>query len=142
MTDRQRAFVIHRIKYGQGALSLDVDFTWDHVFSALRDFKMYIFAALYFMACTLLYSLATFSPTIIKELGSWSTAQAQLLTVPPYAAGFLVTVGAAYISDRTGKRGIIIMISGLVAMIGYIIIQVVPDSAPGVSVFKEIQRIL
>ncbi|TIB82111.1 transporter [Wallemia mellicola] len=135
LTDRQRAFVIHRIKYGQGALSLDVDFTWDHVFSALRDFKMYIFAALYFMACTLLYSLATFSPTIIKELGSWSTAQSQLLTVPPYAAGFLVTVGAAYISDRTGKRGIIIMISGLVAMVGYIIIQVVPDSAPGAKYF-------
>lgn len=90
------------------------------------------------MACTLLYSLATFSPTIIKELGSWSTAQSQLLTVPPYAAGFLVTVGAAYISDRTGKRGIIIMISGLVAMVGYIIIQVVPDSAPGVSVKLEI----
>ena len=72
---------------------------------------MYVFAALYFMAGALLYSLATFSPTIIKELGTWSTAQSQLLTVPPYAAAFITTVASAYISDRTGKRAYILSLS-------------------------------
>ncbi|EIM21219.1 transporter [Wallemia mellicola CBS 633.66] len=135
LDERQRAFVIHRIKQGQGALSLDVNFNWSHVYSAFLDFRMYGFAALYFMAGALLYSLATFSPTIIKELGDWSTAQSQLLTVPPYAAAFITTVASAYISDRTGKRAYIVIVGSFISLIGYIVIQVVPNTVPGVKYF-------
>lgn len=133
LSDRERAFVIHRIKQGQGALSLDVNFSWSHVTSALLDLKLYLFASQYFCLGALLYAISTFAPVIISQLGDWSTAQSQLLTVPPYAAGFITTVGAAYISDKTGKRAFIIMTGSLVSLIGYILILVIPDRVPGVS---------
>ena len=125
--------MMHRIKQGQGALSLDVKFSWSHVWSAFLDFKLYMFATLYFMTGALLYALSTFAPFIISQLGDWTQAESQLLTVPPFAAGFITTVASAYISDRTGKRGFIVMTGSFVSLIGYILVLVIPDHAPGVS---------
>lgn len=133
LSEPEREFVIHRIKQGQGALSLDVDFSWNHITSAILDYKLYIFASMYFCTGALLYALATFAPVIISQLGEWSNAQSQLLTVPPYALGFITTIGCAYISDKTGYRAFLIMLGTFVSLIGYILILVIPDHAPGVS---------
>lgn len=42
----------------------------------------------FFMGGTMLYGLAFFLPSIVKELG-FSTVKTQLLSVGPFAAGFL-----------------------------------------------------
>lgn len=60
-------------------------------------------------------------PTIIKELG-YSAAKAQLLTVPPYALGFVTTITVAILSERTRRRAPYIMGSSAFACIGYIIL--------------------
>ncbi|TIA95625.1 hypothetical protein E3P94_03997 [Wallemia ichthyophaga] len=136
LSEPEREFVIHRIKQGQGALSLDVDFSWNHITSAILDYKLYIFASMYFCTGALLYALATFAPVIISQLGEWSNAQSQLLTVPPYALGFITTIGCAYISDKTGYRAFLIMLGTFVSLIGYILILVIPDHAPGAKYFS------
>lgn len=69
-------------------------------------------------------------PTIIKELG-YSAAKAQLLTVPPYALGFITTITVAILSERTRRRAPYIMGSSAVACIGYIIL--LTGRKPGVS---------
>lgn len=68
-----------------------------------------------------LYSLSLFLPTIVTQLGykSW---QAQLLTVPCYAAAFFGILLFAWTSARTQKRGLWIIIGGAIAIVGYVVL--------------------
>lgn len=62
---------------------------------------------------------STFLPTIIKGLGSWTTAEIQLLTIPCYALGAISYMTIAYISDRKQRRGVFCVTFGTVSVIGY-----------------------
>ena len=50
----------------------------------------------------------------------YSPVHTQLMSAPPYATTFVCSVGIAFLSDRWGQRGYSVLISGLLAMIGYI----------------------
>jgi MFS transporter, ACS family, DAL5 transporter family protein len=67
------------------------------------------------------YSLALFTPTIIKELG-FTNANANLLSVPPYVLGFITSVLVAIASDRLFRRGVFIIGGLLMVIIGYVIL--------------------
>ena len=60
-------------------------------------------------------------PTIIQDLG-YSAAEAQLLTVPPYALATILTVIVAIVSERMRMRAPFVMASSAFAAIGYIIL--------------------
>ena len=79
-----------------------------------------------------LYTLSLFLPTIIKQLG-YTAAQAQLLTVPPYAVATVLTIIVAIASERTRKRAPFVLASSSLAIIGYIILLTAPKKEPGVS---------
>jgi hypothetical protein len=79
-----------------------------------------------------LYTLSLFLPTIIKELG-YKAAEAQLLTVPPYAVATVLTLVVAVASEKTKKRATFILASSTLAIVGYIILLSAPTSKPGVS---------
>ena len=66
------------------------------------------------------YSLALFTPSIIEKLG-YTNASANLLSVPPYAFGFLVALSIAWWSDRILRRGVFVIGSMLICIVGYII---------------------
>src|SRR5690606_32096850 len=76
----------------------------------------------------ILYGYSTFLPTIIRDLGDWSTAQVQALTIPCYALGAIAYLVVAYLSDRTQKRAVFAVVSGLVCAAGYAILV---SPAPG-----------
>jgi hypothetical protein len=79
-----------------------------------------------------LYTLSLFLPTIIKSLG-YSAANAQLLTVPPYAVATILTVIIAVLSEKTKLRSPSIAASSSLAIVGYIILLTAPTHKPGVS---------
>jgi hypothetical protein len=79
-----------------------------------------------------LYTLSLFLPTIIKSLG-YSAANAQLLTVPPYAVATILTVIIAVLSEKTKLRSPFIAASSSLAIVGYIILLTAPTHKPGVS---------
>ena len=56
------------------------------------------------------------------EWHSVAKANAQLLTVPPYACAAMVLTLSAWVSDRLQSRGIICAISSTVAGIGYVFV--------------------
>jgi nitrate/nitrite transporter NarK len=58
-----------------------------------------------------------FTPTIIQELG-FTAAQAQLLTIPPFACGCVATIAVGLYSDKYNLRGPFIIGSCLVALVG------------------------
>ncbi|KIJ39717.1 hypothetical protein M422DRAFT_60684 [Sphaerobolus stellatus SS14] len=92
----------------------------EHIKLALTDWKVYIGGVIYFGLNVALVSISAFLPTIIQ-------ANAQLLTVPPYACAAIVLTITAWMSDRLQSRGIACAISSAVAGIGYILLLTVPD---------------
>lgn len=64
--------------------------------------------------------LSTFMPTVIRTLGRYTTIEVQLRTVPPFVVAAVWSVVITYISWKVQKRGIFIMISIPMAILGYI----------------------
>jgi MFS family permease len=65
----------------------------------------------------------------------YTSAQSQLLTIPPYACATIFTVFWAILSERYQRRALFILITTSVAIIGYIILlaNTNPSARPGVS---------
>ena len=60
-------------------------------------------------------------PTIIKELG-FTSAQAQLLSIPPYAVATTLTIAVAVASERAGRRAPFIIATSTLAAVGYVVL--------------------
>lgn len=74
-------------------------------------------------------------PTIVKQMG-YTSAKAQLMTIPIYAAGTIATVGVAFWSDYSQQRTPFIMGGFTVAVIGFIGELAIPHPRlPGVTYF-------
>ena len=74
--------------------------------------------------------LSTFMPTIIRTLGTYTAIEIQLLTVPPFTVAAVWSVFISYLSFRTQKRAIYIMISVPLAITGYIIFLATTTADP------------
>jgi MFS family permease len=77
------------------------------------------------------FGLAYFTPSIVASLAAsfdtkLSLAQIQLLTVPPYAVGFIAAIGTAWVSDRYQRRGITGFVMILLAVLGWVLFYVAP----------------
>ncbi|EME38051.1 hypothetical protein DOTSEDRAFT_141234 [Dothistroma septosporum NZE10] len=65
--------------------------------------------------------LAFFAPTIVKTIYPHrSVVQQQLRTVPPYVVGAVATLVIPYLSTKTDRRSIFLVVSAPFMMIGYI----------------------
>ncbi|KAL8876577.1 MAG: hypothetical protein Q9198_005255 [Flavoplaca austrocitrina] len=100
------------------------------VYAAFKDWKVYAFCVGQFGTDTMLYGYSTFLPTIIKGLGTWTTAETQALTIPCYTLGALSYVLMARLSDIQQRRGLYTVIFGAISVIGYGIL--VSDASTGV----------
>jgi MFS family permease len=85
---------------------------------------------MYFGCNVCFASLPLFVPTIISEMGTFSTIQSNGLSAPPYVLCFLAIVGTAFISDRLQMRGIFVAGPALLAAVGYIILGTTSSTGP------------
>ncbi|SPO22219.1 related to TNA1 - high affinity nicotinic acid plasma membrane permease [Ustilago trichophora] len=103
----------------EAALEYTGKFVLREVIRTFTDPLVLLFAASGYAYATLLYSSAFFSPTIIKSLGiAKSTAESQLLSVPPTACAFVVSITAAFLSDKYRWRWISVVILILLSIAG------------------------
>ncbi|KAI0973552.1 DNA-repair protein rad2 [Xylaria arbuscula] len=100
---------------------------------AFKDWRVWAFCVGQFGSDTMLYSYSVFLPTIIQGLGSWSTAEIQLLTIPCYALGAISYMTIAYISDRKQMRAIFCVIWAVISIVGYGIL--ISDTSAGAHYF-------
>lgn len=119
LTSSEREHVIARLKEDNSAQ--DEKFTWDGVIQALKDPKVWLYGLCFHTVSVPIYALGSFLPTIINELG-YTAAQAQLLSVPPYVATFILTMAAAVLAERTKLRAPFIIATSTVAIVGFIIL--------------------
>ncbi|KZV68747.1 MFS general substrate transporter [Peniophora sp. CONT] len=96
-------------------------FSWSEVSSVFTNAPHVLLLSLplFFNGVTL-YGLANFTPTIVGALG-FSTTRTQLLTVPPYACSFVLSLLIAWVSDRYKQRGVFAIFSSLLGAVGYAI---------------------
>lgn len=70
-----------------------------------------------------IFGLAYFTPSIVAAMG-YSSVRTQLMTVPPYAVAFVLSLVVAYYSDRYSVRGIPMIITLFISLIGLIMFYV------------------
>ncbi|CAN9178963.1 unnamed protein product [Alternaria alternata] len=133
LSKEERAFVQARLKADSDATN-DEKFSWAEVRVAAKDIKIWLYALAFHTMSLPLYTLSLFLPTIIRDMG-YSSAQSQLLTIPPYAVATIFTIFWAILSERYARRALFILTTSTVAIIGYIILlaNTDPKARPGVS---------
>ena len=129
ITEKERDAILARLASNSDA-TRDEKFSWKNVINALSDPKVLLYGLGFHTMSLPLYTLSLFLPTIIKDLG-YTAAQAQLLTVPPYAVAFVLTIAVAVASEKLKLRAPFIAGPAAVAIIGYIIL--LSDRGAGVS---------
>ncbi|KAK4994551.1 hypothetical protein LTR66_005440 [Elasticomyces elasticus] len=133
VNEDERAFINARLKADSDAEQHEA-FTWSNAVQALEDPKVWLYCLCYHTLSLPLYTLSLFLPSIITALG-YTAAQAQLLTIPPYALATTLTVIYALVSERFNRRAPFIIASALTAIVGYCILlsNSSPTKRPGVS---------
>ncbi|KAL9051529.1 MAG: hypothetical protein Q9162_005958 [Coniocarpon cinnabarinum] len=133
LSDDEKSMVHTRLKRDSDATN-DERFTWSNVLSTFSDPKCWLYCMAFHTTSLPLYTLSLFLPSIITDLG-YKAAEAQLLTVPPYALATILTVITAMVSERHNLRAPYIICSSCVGIIGYIILLANRDLKhhPGVS---------
>lgn len=91
--------------------------TFEKVCSILKNVQVWILSVISFCSGACLFGLAYFTPSIVEGFG-YSTIRTQLLTVPPFACAFVVSMVAAYLADRFQQRGIAGICTTIVALVG------------------------
>lgn len=134
LSKEEREFIHRRLKNDSDAVRNEA-FSWESVFKAFKDVKVWLYGLAFHTMALPLYTLSLFMPTIINELG-YSAAQAQLMTVPPYAIATILTLTVAALAERTRLRAPFIVGSTALAAVGYIIL--LAQHTPGVSYFGTI----
>ncbi|KAK6953751.1 hypothetical protein Daesc_003713 [Daldinia eschscholtzii] len=124
LNEEEREFAVNRLNaasQGDGSnreKEVTERFSWSEVGRGVFSLQTWFTAAAYFGILSGLYSFGLFLPTIITGLG-YTADEAQLWSVIPYAVASVVTVITAFISDRFRVRGIVMLCSLPLAIIGY-----------------------
>ncbi|KAH9485871.1 putative transporter [Psilocybe cubensis] len=93
-------------------------FSWREVGEAFKLPQVWMLAVMFFFDGTILYGLAYFTPSIVQSLG-YTASRAQLMSVPPFATAFVVSMAGAFISDRYRCRGLVTIFASVLAVIGF-----------------------
>ncbi|KAH9821551.1 major facilitator superfamily domain-containing protein [Melampsora americana] len=93
-------------------------FSWGQVGKAYKSPHVLLTSLALFMTGTNLYSLAYFQPT--------SHSYTQLVSVPPFAVGFVAMIVTSYLSDRFRARGLNAILCSIVGLLGYVLFYLNP----------------
>ncbi|KAI8958380.1 MFS general substrate transporter [Daldinia sp. FL1419] len=130
--------------YLEGAKSSASSLTWDDVKATLTDWRLYGHYAIYFAVSLPFSSLSLFSPSIVAGLG-FHDLEAQLMTVPPWAAAYgdspkpdtgsldtnkaVFQILMSWSADHFNARGYHCAIASLIGAAGFLASAVLPPDA-------------
>lgn len=130
LNDREKAICVHLAEQQPGDReNMGPGLTKRQLLQSLLDYRSYLPGITYFGINVCFASLPLFVPTIINDMGSFTTIQSQGLSAPPYLLTFFLILAVTWISDHVGVRGPFVAGFGLVAAIGYIILGTATGTA-------------
>jgi hypothetical protein len=115
-TNAQKAAYLKELK--DDGHNAEETFVASEPFAVLKQPHVWATTFLGFMGGTQLYALAYFLPTILVALG-YNGTRTQLMSVPPFAVAWVVSLATGIASDRLRMRGAIMCFSVLLSVIGY-----------------------
>ncbi|KIJ69309.1 hypothetical protein HYDPIDRAFT_105905 [Hydnomerulius pinastri MD-312] len=116
----ERTYVMSKLRT-DGAVAQDDkkdDFSWVEVVRSAKSIHVWLLAIALFFNGTTLYGLAYFEPTIVAGLG-YAGNRAQLMSVPPFAAAFVLSMISSFVSDRYRCRGYTTIFFSVLEVIGF-----------------------
>ncbi|KAH7138146.1 major facilitator superfamily domain-containing protein [Dendryphion nanum] len=120
LNDKERIMAATRLTRQTGYTKKAVEFHWDDVKKAVKDWKVWAFCFAQFGSDTMLYGYSTFLPTIIRGINPTAPAAiVQVLTIPCYALGAITYLVVAKFSDSQQRRGFWTILLGMVSIVGY-----------------------
>ena len=126
LSDDEKALEQRRLGIHGNAVAEKIN--WPDAKAVLLDGRMWLHYSIYGCAGCGVASLSLFAPTIVQGLG-YADLQAQLYTVPPYAAAYVFALAAAYTSDKTRQRGLVAAASFLLGTVSYIVLAALPGES-------------
>ncbi|KAG1812832.1 major facilitator superfamily domain-containing protein [Suillus subaureus] len=126
---KERNYVMAKLK-ADGAVAGDDKsdgFNWIEVIRCFQSVHVWLLAPVLFFLVhgtakfihTNAYRLFSFEPTIVAGLG-YTGNKAQLMSAPPYAFAFVVSMITAVISDRYKCRGFMLIFFSVCNLVGFI----------------------
>lgn len=133
----ERDFIIRRLQQDAGTKSGQVatsdGFKWASLRSALFEWKIWFAVLAYWGNSIPVYAFTYTAPTIIRDLG-YSSANAQLLTVPVYLLGTISTVLFSIWADKRQTRWKFVCGPYGIAAIGFLALLCIPHPRlPGLT---------
>ncbi|KAF5328609.1 hypothetical protein D9619_011576 [Psilocybe cf. subviscida] len=119
LNDNDRAVVIAMLKEDRHGMSTKFD--TKYVWQAFGDIRTWYQTGIYMGLLIPVYAISLFTPTIVNELG-FKAATSQIMTVPPFVCGCVMTILFGHYSDKYKKRGVFIIGGCLISFIGYLIL--------------------
>ncbi|KAJ5146577.1 uncharacterized protein N7515_001141 [Penicillium bovifimosum] len=103
-------------------------FSWEEMWIALRDPKLFFSGIIQFCQDILLYGFSTFLPTILGGMG-YDSLMSNVLTVPVYVWAAAVAIAVAFWSDRKSRFASYIFSANIFGIVGYILLLTVKNTA-------------
>ncbi|KAI9648898.1 hypothetical protein NHQ30_001464 [Ciborinia camelliae] len=112
----------------EGSKGHDKSLTWQEAKETLCTWRLYAHYALYFGTATPFSSLSLFTPSITAGLG-YKNLQAQLMTVPPYAVAYIVTILTSWSADHFNARALHTSAVALIGAAGFTASALLPPTS-------------
>jgi MFS family permease len=125
LTSEERVEVTRRLEEDRAVLADEFDLKYAK--DAFKDWKIWGHMLITICQFVPLYSIATFMPSIVAELG-YQDNVAQLMSSPPYLVAAVVCIVAGMLSDRQGVRGPYVIGFSLVTITGFAILIATEDA--------------
>jgi hypothetical protein len=127
LSTEERALAIERLKL-EGSHGHGGSITWADAKETLCDWRLWVHYVAYFGISAPFSSLSLFTPTITAGLG-YSGLHANLMTVPPYAVAYVVTLAVSWSADHFNARGLHSAVFATIGAAGFLASAVLPPHA-------------
>jgi len=127
LSQEERALATDRLRH-EGAHGHANSMTWRDAKATLLEWRLYAHYAIYFGISVPFSSLSLFSPSIVNGLG-YTDLKAQLMTVPPYAVAYVVTILVSWSADHFNARALHSAIFATIGASGFLASGLLPADA-------------
>ncbi|KAF2188159.1 MFS transporter [Zopfia rhizophila CBS 207.26] len=127
LSAEEKALAQERLRL-EGSHSSSAGITWESAKETLTEWRLYAHYLMFFCVSPPFSSLSLFSPTITAGLG-FKDLDAQLFTVPPYAAAYICMLFTSWLADKYNARGLVAGTSALVGAVGYMTSALLPPTS-------------
>lgn len=124
LSTSERDLAIARLEHS-GSKGDAPSLNWQIAKATLLDARLWVHYIIYFGISAPFSSLSLFTPTITAGLG-YANLEAQLMTVPPYAVAYVVSIATAWSSDHFNARALHSAVLASIGAIGFLASALLP----------------